>query len=141
LQAYLAALYIVHTANFPLPSRSKLPQLEGMWKFLAGITGFKSAIWDLAKLEICMQDAKLNPFVLRCLYEAHEKVACETVHNISFPYIQYGERVLPLDCFAIGCCLAHSTCTLLSHDFTCFFSQLELNTELIIRQKSRWHSH
>jgi len=129
LQAYLAALYIAQLSSAEqieiLRNCSTLPQLEGMWKFLAGITGFKSAIWDLAKSEIC-QDAKLNPFVLRCLYEAHEKVACETVlntHNISFPQVQYGKDVLPLDCFAIGCCLAHSTCTL--------SLRLRLNTEMI----------
>ena len=129
LQAYLAAIYIAQLSSAEqievFRNCSILPQLEDVWKFLAGITGFRSAIWDLAKSEIC-RDAKLNPFVLRCLYEAHDKVACETVlnsHDISFPQAQYGEEVLPLDCFAIGCCLAHSSCTL--------SLRVRLNTEML----------
>ena len=129
LQEYLAAFHITQLSSAEqveiFRSYSTLPHLEGMWRFLAGITGFESAIWDLVKAEMC-QDATLSPFVLRCFYEAHETIACETVLNsseISFPQAQFGKEVLPLDCFAIGCCLAHSTCTL--------SLRLRLNTEML----------
>ena len=129
LQEYLAAFHITQLSSAEqveiFRDYSTLPHLEGMWRFLAGITGFESAIWDLVKAEMC-QDATLSPFVLRCFYEAHERIACETVLNsseMSFPQAQFGKEVLPLDCFAIGCCLAHSTCTL--------SLRLRLNTEML----------
>ena len=129
LQEYLAAFHITQLSSAEqveiFRSYSTLLHLEGMWRFLAGITGFESAIWDLVKDEMC-QDATLSPFVLRCFYEAHETIACETVLNsseISFPQAQFGKEVLPLDCFAIGCCLARSTCTL--------SLRLRLNTEML----------
>ena len=118
LQEYFAAF---HISTLP-PSEqidvfreySGLSHLDGMWKFLAGITCFESSMWDAVKAELCTEGT-LNTFVLRCMYEAHEQVSCESVlgsSTVVFPQAHYGEEVLPVDCFALGCCLAHSKCTL-----------------------------
>ena len=118
LQEYLAAFHVsqlsppVQTEIFQ--QYSGLVHLQNMWKSLAGLTGFRSVIWDLAKARICT-NGTLNPFVLQCMYEAHEYVTCEHVvgtPKVVFSQLQYGEQFLPIDCYALGCCLAHSACNL-----------------------------
>ena len=68
----------------------------------------------------------LSPAVLQCLYEAHHHVPCEQLlqtSSLKFPHTQYGEEVTPLDCYRLGCCLAHSSCNV------CL--QLRLNSDML----------
>ena len=118
LQEYLAAFHVsqlspsVQTEIFQ--QYSGLDHLQNMWKFLAGLTGFRSIVWDLAKAQIC-STGTLNPFVLQCMYEAHGQVTCEHVagtSNVVFSQVQCGDQFQPIDCYALGCCLARSACSL-----------------------------
>jgi hypothetical protein len=118
LQEYLAAF---HLSQLPSAKQMEIFQkhsatlaVSGIWKYLAGILGPKCCLWELTTGDVCMAGA-LSPFALRCLYEAHEKVSFESVAgtaNISFPQVQYGEEILPLDLYTLGACLAHSSCRL-----------------------------
>ena len=118
LQEYLAAY---HLSRLPSAKQMEIFQkhsttlaISGVWKYLAGITGKQCFLWGLTTGDVCMAGA-LSPFALRCLYEAHEQVPFETVASttsISFPQVQYGEEILPLDLYMLGSCLAHSSCKL-----------------------------
>lgn len=118
LQEYLAAF---HLSQIPSAKQmetfhkhSTTQAISGVWKYLAGIVGPKCFLWELTTGDVCMAGA-LSPFALRCLYEAHERVPFQTVTgtaSISFPQVQYGEEILPLDLYMLGSCLAHSSCRL-----------------------------
>lgn len=118
LQEYLAAFHLSllspakQTEIFEKHSASQL--VRGVWKYLAGIAGLKCFLWDIATGDVCMGGA-LSPFALHCLHEAHEQMPLEAVSRaptLSFPQVQYGEEVLPLDLYMLGTCLAHSSCKL-----------------------------
>ena len=118
LQEYLAAYHLSlqpHVKQLEVfQKHSASRTVGGVWKYLAGIMGHKCFLWDLATGDVCMGGA-LSPFALRCLYEAHEEVSFEEVAKtptLSFPQVQYGEEVLPLDLYMLGACLAHSSCKL-----------------------------
>lgn len=129
LQEYLAAFHVSRLSPSQqievFEAHSKLSHLKSMWKFLAGITAFKSIVWDMAKTQVC-SDGILNPFLLHCIHEAHDHVTCEAVvgsSQVVFPNVQYGEEIRPLDCYALGCCVARSACTL--------SLRLRLDTEML----------
>ena len=118
LQEYLAAY---HLSLLPPAKQLEVFQkhstsrtVGGLWKYLAGIAGPRCSLWELTTGDVCMAGA-LSPFALHCLYEAHEEVSFEEVAGtptLSFPQVQYGEEVLPLDLYMLGACLAHSSCKL-----------------------------
>lgn len=118
LQEYLAAFHISQLSTTKqmeiFQKHSTTQSVSGIWKYLAGIMGPKCFLWELTTGDVCMAGA-LSPFALRCLYEAHEQMPLESVSHtpsISFPQVQYGEEILPLDLYMLGSCLAHSTCKL-----------------------------
>lgn len=118
LQEYLAAFHLSQlppTKQIEIFNKHSTTQaVGGVWKYLAGITGPTCFLWELSNGEVCMAGA-LSPFALRCLYEAHEQVPFESVAgtaSISFPQVQYGEEILPIDLYMLGSCLAHSSCRL-----------------------------
>ena len=118
LQEYLAAFHLSQLSRElqmdTFIKHSATPAISSIWKYLAGITGSQCVLWELTTGDICLGGA-LSPFALRCLYEAHEQVPCELVagsESISFPQVQYGEEILPLDLYMLGSCLASSSCRL-----------------------------
>lgn len=118
LQEYLAAFHLSQLPNAKqmevFVKHSTTPAISSVWKYVAGIAGSRCFLWELTTGDICLGGA-LSPFALRCLYEAHEQVSCESVagtENISFPQVQYGEEILPLDLYMLGSCLASSSCRL-----------------------------
>ena len=119
LQEYLAAF---HLSQLPPAKQAEIFQkhsttqsVSGVWKYLAGIMGPKCFLWELTTGDVCISGA-LSPFGLRCLYEAHEQMPLEKIGaetpSISFPQVQYGEEILPLDLYMLGSCLARSSCRL-----------------------------
>ena len=115
LQEYLAGFHLSQLSSAKqldiFQKHSATQAVSGVWKYLTGITGPKCA---LINGHICMSGA-FSPFALHCLYEAHEQTPLETAmgtHTISFPQVQYGEEILPLDLYMLGACLAHSSCRL-----------------------------
>ena len=118
LQEYLAAYHLSQLSPSKqadvFQKHSTTRSVSGIWKYLAGIVGPKCFLWELATGDVC-SGSTLSPFALRCLYEAHERTPLESVSGtpgISFPQVQYGEEVLPLDLYMLGSCLAHSSCQL-----------------------------
>ena len=129
MQEYLAAFHISR-----LQSSEQLevfhkhvmsPSFNGVWRFLSGMTQLKAPLCREVLAEV-VKDGTLSPTVLQCLYEAHKHVPCEQLlqtSNLTFPQAQYGEEVTPLDCYRLGCCLAHSSCNV------CL--QLRLNSTML----------
>ena len=129
LQEYLAAFHISR-----LPSSEQLdvfhkhfllPSFSGVWRYLSGMTQLKAPVCKEVLGEV-VHDGMLSPAVLQCLYEAHRYVPYEQLlqtSSLKFPHTQYGEEVTPLDCYRLGCCLAHSSCNV------CL--QLRLNADML----------
>ncbi len=117
-QQYLAAL---HLSRLPPAEQRDVvqrhigsPHLSRVWQLLAGITGMRSSWWELAKASMCV-DNNLSVQLLRCLYEAHEKAACQSALGSWTPVFSQavgGKEILPTDIFALGWCLGNSICSL-----------------------------
>ena len=129
LQEYLAAFHISRLQSSEqlevFHKHFLLPSFNGVWRFLSGMTQLKAPICIEVLGEV-VEDGMLSPAVLQCLYEAHRHVPCEQLlqtSSLKFPHTQYGEEVTPLDCFRLGCCLAHSSCNV------CL--QLRLNSNML----------
>lgn len=116
VQELLAAF---HIKNLPALEQTELyqkhfstPCFGNVWKFLAGFDKFQSPFWDDLK-SAARQDGSLNLFLLHCLYEVYQDVPIEAFLNqaeFTFPQSKLGEEVTTLDCYRLGCCLAHSSC-------------------------------
>ena len=118
LQEYLAALHISKLSNTEqgriLDEYWGQPHFDSTWQFLAGISTSKCALWKKIRSEMSLDDKVSTP-VFRCLYEAHRKTPCEVAlgrPRLEYPPVQYGYDVLPMHCYMLGCCMAHSSCTL-----------------------------
>ncbi len=85
---------------------------RNVWTFLAGIDNLGSPFWDEVKADLCESKA-LSPAFLQCLFEAHKEVPLESIIDqqavVTFPG-KIGDSVTALDCYQLGCCLAHSEC-------------------------------
>lgn len=108
LQQFLAA---VHLAYIPASEQQRafkeynsFPGMDLVWMFVAGLTGFVDLGWKLVRLSQAEEDGCVTPFVLRCLYEAQEKVTIESVWEDSKVLCSCPETLF--DCFAIGYCMA-----------------------------------
>ncbi len=132
-QEFLAALYI---SRLTLAEKRESflqcldeddpPEMSVVWKFVVGLVGLEDIGWDeympwlgwllcntLPKEKKGEQeeDLRVTPFLAQCLYEAQERVdwgspletSCVTFGN-SYTYTQLS----PLDCFAVGYCVAAS---------------------------------
>ena len=89
------------------------PRFGNLWRFFASIDKLQSPFWDEAKAEVRESKALSSAF-LQCVFEAHKDVPLESIINhpvLTFPN-KIGAVVTALDCYQLGCCLAHSTCTL-----------------------------
>ena len=129
VQEYLAAFHITRLQSTEqldvFHKHSSSPTFTGVWKFLSGLTQLKAPPCTEVLGEV-IEDSSLSPTVLQCLYEAHREVPCEQLFqssSLTFPQAQYGEEVTPLDCYRLGCCLAHSSCSV------CL--QLRLNSTML----------
>ena len=128
VQEYLTAFHISqlptdakgHLFRQHLSSRpSELPQYSEVWRFMAGLTCFKHIGWDWILDELDFDDGDgvggsdgqsdlvvlLGRFHVQCLYEAQVALK-ELTHTIKYD----GTESAPLDGFAAGYCVAHSTC-------------------------------
>ena len=129
VQELLAAF---HIKNMPALEQTELyqkhfaePCFGNVWKFLAGFDKFQSPFWDDLK-SVARQDGSLSLFLLHCLYEVYQDVPIESLLDqteFTFPQSKLGEDVTPLDCYRLGCCLAHSSC--------CVNLRQRLNTEML----------
>ena len=129
MQEYLAAFHISRLQESEqlkvFHKHSTSPLFRGVWRFLSGMTQLKAPFCMEVLAEV-VEESTLSPTVLRCLYEVHKQVQCEQLlqsSSLTFPQAQYGEEVTSLDCYRVGCCLAHSSCNL------CL--QLRLNSDML----------
>ena len=119
LQEYLASF---HVTNLSIEEQRDFytnhfssSHLQGLWRFIAGMTHLKGALWDeeLVKLS---KEGLLSPSRLQCLFEAHKHVSCDHIFRkkkeVTFPQAQYGEDTTALECYQLACCIAQSTCNL-----------------------------
>lgn len=87
------------------------PNFRNIWTFLAGIDNLQAPFWDEVKADLCESKA-LSPVTLQCIFEAHKVVHLESIVDqalVTFPG-KIGDSITALDCYQLGCCLAHSSC-------------------------------
>ena len=84
-------------------------RMEVVWRFVAGLTGFKEIGWDVVQSRGGRDKyGHVAPFLVHCLYEAQEEVDCESVLGGS--KVTFGGPGTGFDCFAVGYCIAVSKC-------------------------------
>ena len=118
VQEILAAHYVMtlsqHDQAELYQKHFTTPRFKNVWKFFAGIDKLQSSFWGHAKA--AAHDNKyLSSSTLQYLFEAHKDVPLEQFvghPEVTFPNPESAEPVTALDCYYLGCCLAHSTCTL-----------------------------
>ena len=93
--------------------------LNVMWRFVAGLNGFKNIGWGLVydasnwcRTDYDRKDMRCTPFLIRCLFEVQDvkeiKSACDSIFvtsecpNINLCFSNH------LDCYAAGYCIAVS---------------------------------
>ncbi len=82
-----------------------------VWRFVAGLTGFREIGWGLFQWIMgwkLQEIYSVPPLLLHCLYEAQEKVSCESVLGRS--KVNCASLSIS-DSFALGYCIAVSRCT------------------------------
>ena len=87
--------------------RVVLSHMDMVWRFVAGLTGFKGIGWDVVQSRRRTGE-NVTPFLAHCLYEAQEEVDCESVLGRS--HVNFGSSSTGFDCFALGYCIAVSKC-------------------------------
>ena len=130
IQEYLAAF---HISQLP-PEKQKelfldlssLDHLDVVWRFIAGMTGFKGIGWELVMSERGRETERytvggrggLSTFILQCLYEAQNQADFAAV--LGTDEVRYGKKhhllgtppqLTSFNCFVLGYCIAHSKCT------------------------------
>ena len=116
LQEYLAALYISKLTPEEQKKIFREGPMDVVWRFVAGMTGFSGIGWELVRSRRDSQeDSTVSLFLLQCLYEAQDQELLESIlgtGECTFRSVGIGSTELsPLDCFILGCCIAHSKCT------------------------------
>ncbi len=127
-QEFLAALHISHLTLaekkeifLQCLDEDKPPEMGVVWRFVVGLVGMEDIGWDkympwLGRL-LCgtlpkekegekEEDCRVTPFLVRCLYEAQEKVDWENL--LETACVTFRKPRSPLDCFAVGYCVAAS---------------------------------
>ena len=113
LQEFLAAFYISQLS----PSDQKgtfvkhceTAGWDVVWRFVAGLSGFHGIGWEEVQSRRGKdEEGKVVPFLIRCLYEAQEKVYCDSVLGESEVEFNGGLSLTAFDCYAIGYCVANS---------------------------------
>ncbi len=93
--------------------------MDELWRFVAGLTGFKNIGWELVQskdrlpslplfLQIPVEKERqddVSSFLVQCLYEAHKKVNPELVLERS-NFVCTPRSVF--NCYALGYCVAVS---------------------------------
>ena len=92
----------------------KLEHLNVVWRFVAGLTGFKSIGWEAVMSSGKGQDESgdLSPFLVQCFYEAQDSSLSDSVlgtSEVKFGTL-YGNSLTLSDVFAAGWCVAASRC-------------------------------
>ena len=134
LQEYLAAWHVSQLPDteqklwFLDKNRSQLLHMSVVMRFMAGITGFRSAVWqDILQPETA--ELTVSKLMYTCLYETQNQMLCQQL--LCFPVIRH-ENMWPLealtswytemiknlhpwslltssvDFYALGYCIAHS---------------------------------
>ena len=123
LQEFLAAFYVSQLpANEQkmmferYSGKNPFSHMDVMWKFMAGLTGFKDVGWELVQSRRGRRrDGRVRPILLQCLYEAQDEVACEFAlggSKVTFhPVGNIVQHLTGFDYFALGYCVAVSKCT------------------------------
>ena len=113
LQEFLSAFYISQLPAseqkevFERYSNKVFSHMDMVWRFVAGLTGFKDIGWDVFKSRRGREDmGSVSPYLVHCLYEAQEKVDCESVLGGSEIIV----TITRFDCYAVGYCIAVSKC-------------------------------
>ena len=119
LQEFLAGYYFSQLSpveqKLSFTSSGTKHHLDVMWRFVAGLNGFKnigwSVVYDASKQNYSYRkNLTCGPFIVRCLFEVQDvkeiQIACGNI----FSQPQYPEFRLTkhLDCYAAGYCVAVS---------------------------------
>ncbi len=109
LQEFLAAFHISQLPDSEQKTcfKRKLSHMDLVWRFVAGLTGFKQVGW-----EMLWNSCSVGNLFVQCLYEAQEKVDCELVLERSEVCYDHEDRNFSaFACYALGYCIARSGCT------------------------------
>ncbi len=117
MQEFLASYYLSYLtaeeqqkAFRQYSDAEKFPHMDAVWKFLAGLTGFRGVGWELVQSERGREEhGSVTPFLLHCLYEAEKMVDVKSVLGES--RVRCTSPNSLLECFVIGYCIATSRCT------------------------------
>ncbi len=85
----------------------KFSHMDVVWRFVAGLTGFRHIGWDLRRGD---KGDEVSPFLVHCLYEAQEKLDCDPLFGKSKATYK-SSASSALDCYAVGYCIAVTKCT------------------------------
>lgn len=118
LQEFLGALYVSMLPLEPVNERMKAfeqhsnkKQMDVLWRFVAGLTSFRGIGWEVVQAKRGQKkDGKVTPFLIQCLYEAQEEAANESVLGTGEVVFKGAGSMSPVDCFALGHCIAASKC-------------------------------
>lgn len=126
IQEYLAAYSISQLSSNEQTKlfleHSGKDHLDVVWRFYAGMTGFKKIGWEVAKssyacnvtlrdsvLQISEGSTHMSLIMLRCLFEAQSKGCMRALASEEVIFSTgNSESFHPFDFFALGYCIAHS---------------------------------
>ena len=121
LQEFLAA---VHDRPSLLPTAQKnvfehysgrkaYPNMDIVWRFVAGLTGFRSIGWDVVMARRGRdQLGQILPFLVECLYETQKGALCQDTlgeGNVRFDSQMASCSLFTF--FAVGYCVSASRCS------------------------------
>ncbi len=119
LQEFLAARHVSHLS----PSQQKkafeshssgytYSHMDGVWRFVAGLTGFRSIGWEVVMARRGRDVlGHILPFLVECLYETQEEATCREVLGEGVVPFGLWENCTVFDCFAVGYCVSASKCS------------------------------
>lgn len=88
-----------------------------VWGFVAGLTGFSDIGWEKVVSKRGKYDKYgykkfVSPFIVRCLYEAQDKVDLDSVLGDHESEVSFKSFFVcsAFDCFAVGYCIGNSEC-------------------------------